>query len=618
VRSRTDILADPRRRAALALLAAALVSGSIVVVGMQAFGPRTAFYAFAALIQLVLALALYRSARRLHALVAVAVGASVALTLLWRTVGVPASVPGLRLLDATDAPPAAAALQILGLVVLLVGRRYGPGVLGVAAATRLLVGTLLAVVLTGVGVLSAASEVPSARMSSGHGTLLTDLREPPGSEPLREFTLVAEPREIGGETYWTYNGTVPGPEVRVAEGDRLRVTLVNRLPEATSIHWHGVSVPNAEDGVAGLTQNAVPPGGSYTYEFVVREPGTFWFHPHQDTFHQTLRGLFAALVVVPRGGLSLDRDHTLFVHEFYSGTRDEREVLGGLITGVPSGQAPTFNGTVGDLRLDARPGECVRLRVIGALQGDKEVRDIPEMMRARPQELVLVGAPFAVVALDGRDLNAPALMGPTRLPLAIGQRYDLEFTMPLQGAVRLVDRYGGESVTIGDGAAPGLTDISSLPQFDLLAYGAPAPDPTVGGRFDRTYGMALERHFGFHEGALQLVHTIEGKASPHGANYAVGRGERVRFVIDYRTDEIHSMHLHGHSFAVRGSPVRLDSLLVGPRERWEVAFEADNPGLWMFHCHVLIHAAFGMVATVSYPGIDSPFDMGMRSGNRPE
>jgi hypothetical protein len=135
-----------------------------------------------------------------------------------------------------------------------------------------------------------------------------------------------------------------------------------------------------------------------------------------------LRGLFAALVITPRAGLHVDRDYVVFVHESYSGARDLREILGGLITGAPSGQAPAVHGNIGELHLDARPGERVRLRIIGALQADKELRDIPRMMRARPQELVLIGAPFAVVALDGRDLNAPSAIGPTRLPLAIGQR----------------------------------------------------------------------------------------------------------------------------------------------------------------------------------------------------
>jgi FtsP/CotA-like multicopper oxidase with cupredoxin domain len=610
------------------MFAAAAVSTTIALAGIHSIGFRTIFYASAALIQLALAVALAtRSSRRLNALVMVAVTASVAVTLLWRTVGLPSGLQGVRLLDDTDAPITAAGLQVLSVIILLTGQRWADSVRGLGSTLRTAAAWFLGVVLTIVGILSAASEISSARMASGHGILLTDLRAVPGSKPVREFTLVAERRVIGGETYSAYNGTVPGPELRVVEGDRLRMTLVNQLPEATSIHWHGLSVPNAEDGVAGLTQDAVPPGRTYTYEFVAREPGTFWFHSHQDTFQQTLRGLFGALVVTPRAGLQVDRDYVVFVHESYGGARDVREILGGLITGAPSGQAPAVNGTVGELRLDARPGERVRVRVIGALQGDKEVRDIPQMMRARPQELVLVGAPFAVVALDGRDLNAPSVLGPTRLPLAIGQRYDLEFTMPSDGAVRLFDRYGGESVIIGEGPTPSSPEVWSLPLFDMLAYGAAVPDPlTDNGQFDRTYEMTLGNHFGFHDGQFQLVHTINSKASPHGTDYAVMPGESVRFVIDNQTDEFHSMHLHGHPFAVlkrddtpvRGSPIHADSLLVGPRERWEIAFQADNPGLWMFHCHVLIHAAFGMVATVSYPDLESPFEMGTHSGNQPE
>ncbi len=621
------ILSTPNRRASIFLFAAYMVSGAIAIAGLQTVGQRTVFYAFAALIQLGLAFALFmRPSRSLTAVFVLAVLLSVAVTLIWRTVGIPSGVFGPRVLDATDAPLTAAALEVLALAVLVVGRRGTGGPATIAGPIRTAVATIAGVALTAVGVLSGASEVSSVRMASGHRVSVTELREPPGSQPLREFTIVTEPRVIGGETYWTYNGTVPGPELRVTVGDRLRIRLVNHLPESTTIHWHGVSVPNAEDGVAGLTQDAVPPGASYTYEFVVHEAGTFWFHPHQDTFHQTLRGLFAALVVLPRSGIGADRDYTVFVHESFSGGRDAREVLGGLITGAPSGQTPAFNGSVGDLRLAARPGERIRLRIVDATQGDYHVREIPEMMHAGPQELVLLGAPFQVVALDGRDLNAPGVVSPTRLRLAIGQRYDLQFTMPESGVVRLVDRDGNESLTLGDGPAPAVPDLGSLPAFDMLSYGAPAADGLTDGPWDRTYSMVLGNHLGFHEGQLQLVHTINGKASPLGTDYPVQLGERVRMVIENQTDEFHSMHLHGHPFAVlrrndevlHGSPIRIDSLLVGPHERWEIAFLADNQGIWMFHCHVLIHAAFGMVATVSYPGIQSPFDMGTHSGNRPE
>src|SRR5262249_24426000 len=157
------------------------------------------------------------------------------------------------------------------------------------------------------------------------------------------------------------------------------------------IHLHGVSVPNAADGVAGLTQDAVKPGERYTYEFVARDRGTYWFHSHQDTFHQVLLGLYRALVVEPRTRPVARPGHTPFLHEKSRGAGDPLEAFGGLIISAPSGQAVAINGEIGELHLDARPGERVRFRIIGAVQGDMAVRSIPQMMRAQPQELVLLG-----------------------------------------------------------------------------------------------------------------------------------------------------------------------------------------------------------------------------------
>lgn len=627
---RADFDAHRGRLAAFCILGAAAIHLVVVLANAPAFGSREVFYAVVALAQLALASGLARRpSRRLVIVTAVTTVVLVALAGLSRTVGLPIGPPW-QTPDAGDAELTASGLELLSAAVLLIkAARQKPRATRSrwsAAGSVVLVAVTL--VLTSVGVLSAASETPAAQMSSGHAIALTSLREPPGSEPLRTFTLVAEQRVIDGRTAWTYNGTIPGPELRVTEGDRVRVTLLNQLPVGTTIHWHGVRVPNAEDGVAGLTQDAVPPGGTYIYEFVARDPGTYLFHSHQDTFHQLLRGLFGSLIVVPRTGPVADRDYTLVLHEAPSGSGgDALDTFGGLIVGAPSGQVAAVNGTAGELRLGAQAGERVRLRLIGAVQGDMDVRSIPQMMRAQPQELTLLGVDYRIVALDGHDLNAPQAIGPQRLRLAIGQRYDLSFTMPAGGAVRLVDRFGAESVTIGEGPRPATPDLGALPLFDLLAYGAPAVDPiSTRAQFDVTYTMVLGEHYGFHEGQLKVVHSINGQNSPKGTDYPVKQGQVVRFQIDNQTDEFHSMHLHGHYFSVlrrgdqlvRGSPMHLDSLLVGPHERWEIAFLADNPGLWMFHCHVLVHAAFGMSAMVSYPDIHTPFEIGTRSGNKPE
>jgi FtsP/CotA-like multicopper oxidase with cupredoxin domain len=112
---------------------------------------------------------------------------------------------------------------------------------------------------------------------------------------VRTFDLTATPTSIHLDQRtttdaWTYNGTVPGPELRVRQGDLVRVTLHNQLPVGTTIHWHGIELPNGEDGVAGVTQDPIPPGEVATYEFVTAVPGTYWYHPHQHSADQEDKG----------------------------------------------------------------------------------------------------------------------------------------------------------------------------------------------------------------------------------------------------------------------------------------------------------------------------------------
>jgi FtsP/CotA-like multicopper oxidase with cupredoxin domain len=461
---------------------------------------------------------------------------------------------------------------------------------------------VLTLALTGGGVAAATSDMPAAFNAApavpGHAsTSVARLTEVPGAERVDTFTLTAEVGRIDGQEAWTFNGRVPGPELHVTQGDRVRV-------------------PNAEDGVAGLTQDAVPPGRSFTYEFVARDPGTYWYHSHQDTEQQIPRGLFGALVVEPSAGRVVeDRDYTLMLHN------------------MPGSSAIAVNGTTGNVHLAAEPGERVRLRLVNASAPG---------MDGSPEAPVLLGAPYQVVALDGHDLHAPQVLGPERLPLGMGQRADLVFSMPPSGAVELVDSQlegqpslverffpaarPAETVTIGDGPVPEPTDPQSLPVFDSTTYGTPAADPVPAGPSDATVPVVLDEGPGFRDGRPELVHTLNGQAAPNVPPITVRDGELVRLHIVNNSGEYHPMHLHGHVLSVlardgrpiQGSPLHLDTVLVGPHQTWDVAFAADNPGIWMFHCHVLLHAAYGMSLTVNYAGISTPYEMGSRSGNVPE
>ena len=464
---------------------------------------------------------------------------------------------------------------------------------------------LLTALLTVVGVSAGINPLPrSVSMSMATPGMtpipMSSLTEPPGAQPVKSFTLTTEVAQVDGRQAYTYNGTVPGPELRVTEGDRLRVTLVNHLPESTSIHWHGLRLPNAEDGVSGVTQDAVPPGGSFTYEFVVKDPGTYWYHSHQHAEQQIDSGLYGALVVEPKQGPLYDRD------------------LVAMVGGANEQEAP--------LHLAAQPGQSVRLRLINAIGSD---------MTGTPELLVLAGAPYRVVSLDGHELNAPQQLGPELLPLGTGQRADLAFTVPASGQVEVLNerpKTGSREprrvwATLGEGAAPTLPDAATLPRFDLTSYGLPAPDPVAArASFDVSQDLRIGNQVGFRFGQRQFIHTLNGKSFPDTAPIMVREGQYVRLRFINTTDEYHPMHLHGHVFSVlskdgkpiTGSPVHLDSVLVGPHETWEVGFLADNPGLWMLHCHVLVHSAFGLSTMVDYEGVTTPFTIGTESGNFPD
>jgi FtsP/CotA-like multicopper oxidase with cupredoxin domain len=294
----------------------------------------------------------------------------------------------------------------------------------------------------------------------------------------------------------------------------------------------------------------------------------------------------------------------------------------------------SINGAADNVHLDALPGETVRLRIINS---------VAPGMDGGPEAPILIGAPYQIVSLDGRDLIAPDVMGPTRIPLGMGQRADLVFTMPASGSARLVDtEITGEvgavqklffgdaqpklaTVTIGPGDAPSI-EPSALPLFDALHYGAPADDMVASATPDQSVPVVLGENPGIRDGRPQLVHTINGNASPNVPPTVVSQGDTVRLHIVNTTSEYHPMHLHGHVLSViaidgqaaQGSPIHLDSVLVGPRQTVDVAFAANNPGVWMFHCHVLLHTDMGMTTSINYVGYSTPFEMGTRSGNMPE
>lgn len=217
-------------------------------------------------------------------------------------------------------------------------------------------------------------------------------------------------------TAWTYNGTVPGPLIRVAEGDRVRVVFTNRLPAPTSIHWHGLPVSNAMDGVAqpALTQPPVMPGQTFTYEFVAKPAGTFFYHSHYETDRQINTGLFAPLVIEPRRpARPVAKDAVLMLNEWRIDP-----ATGKTWPAMPAMSEPnyfTINGKAfPDIpAITVKKGQRVRLRFIGAGQF------------LHPMHLH--GMAFTIVATDGHPVPAAAQLTKDTLPITPGERYDVEF-----------------------------------------------------------------------------------------------------------------------------------------------------------------------------------------------
>jgi FtsP/CotA-like multicopper oxidase with cupredoxin domain len=402
----------------------------------------------------------------------------------------------------------------------------------------------------------------------------------------QRFTL-ASGRGVDG---YTLNGTSPGPTIRARLGQLVEVRLVNEsVPDGVTLHWHGVDVPNGADGVAGVTQDAVRVGQSYTYRFVVRQTGTFWYHSHQVSHEQVQGGLFGALVLLPEQD-SPGAD-VLALSHLYGGVR-------------------TTNGLEGDVRTDVAPGGRARVRVVNTDNG--------------PMSVWVAGAAFRVLAVDGTDLHGPTPARDVAVLVTAGARVDLEVVMPDDGRPVRVHLGGPSGVVLGTGTpVPVARPPSSL---DLLTYGTPAPLGFDPGAADRRFEYSIGRQPGFVDGRPGFFWTVNGGLFPDVPMFVVAEHDIVTMRVENHSGDVHPMHLHGHHAVVlsrdgvpsTGSPWWFDSLNVENGESYEIAFVADNPGIWMDHCHNLPHAEEGLVAHLAYEGVTTPFVVRGPSGNAAE
>lgn len=467
-----------------------------------------------------------------------------------------------------------------------------------------------------------------ALLGAGGGLLLASTlpRLPRAADPVVEYRLRARAvrAPLVGDGYpdtavWSYGEGVPGPELRVRQGQRLRVIVENALDQSTTVHWHGIRLPNAMDGVPGLTQPPIAPGETFVYEFTPPDAGTFWYHSHVDSAEQIGRGLFGALIVEEPEPPAVDREWVWVLNDWRL-DREARIVedfgtMHDLSHGGRIGNTVTVNGRIVD-EVSVRPGERIRLRLTNAASARHYALRLGGPASGDP-------APW-IIALDGQPVE-PHRPDDGRVVLAPGARADL--LLDVNGfpgrRIDVIDdfypRFAYRLLTLvhadGKPAAGASAEPLRLPDNPL-----PEPDLKDAARHVVTFeggamgslrraevdGETLAIRVMAQRGLVWAVNGVaETHASLHAPMLELRRGRSYVFELRNHTTWPHPIHLHGHHFRVLardgrplGRPEWRDTELLLPDGSARVAFVADNPGDWMLHCHVLSHQMAGMMRVI--------------------
>lgn len=446
-------------------------------------------------------------------------------------------------------------------------------------------------------------------------------------------------------TALTINGGIPGPTLKFKLGDVAKITVHNKLKsEETSIHWHGLLLPNKMDGVPYLTTPPIKPGKSHTFEFELKHPGTYWYHSH--TGLQEQRGVYGSIVVEnPEDPVKADREHVIVLSDWTN--EDPNEVMRTLMRGdewyaIKKGNAQSIwgaftEGALGEyfnrewvrmppmdvsdvaydafwmngkpkIKLDGKPGERVRLRVINA--------------GASTYFYLTAGVPMTIVAADGPEVQPVKV---TKLLMGMAETYDIVLTIPKKGSVELrataQDGSGFSSAIIGEGdilaaESPPKPDLYNMDQMlmdaldnssDSNSERPMAPYSKLKALSKTEYDEKLPRRkitLRLTGDMSRYIWSFNGKTLAEDSVIKVTKGEVLQIEMINDTMMHHPIHLHGHFFRLLNGNKELSPLKhtvdVHPMGKRTIEFEANDVGDWFFHCHLLYHMDAGMARIISY------------------
>ena len=429
--------------------------------------------------------------------------------------------------------------------------------------------------------------------------------------PVR-YQLIAAPADylLGGadkpvSSLMLYNGQTPGPALTARKGDELEVDFLNQLDQPTTIHWHGIRNLNEMDGVPDLTQAAVEPGERFTYRFPLKDAGSFWYHAHNRTYEQVARGLYGPLIVTEQAAKDSDRDLLLMAddwrldadyrlddasfgsfHDWSHGGR-----LGNWLTINGLSQPEVFVPSSGPVRL--RLMNAANARVLSFQLADKQ--------------------PMQIIALDGAPCSPFEVetlrLGPAqRADVLIADSSVLSSLLEVTGApgfvaARFIQKTKTSPAPDSIPADPwySFPDTSKARIVDIHMQGGAMGNLTSAvfegeERSLRDLAMNDQKFWAFNGQVGGYDHLLAD----------LNRGDVTVLRVFNDTRWEHTMHLHGHHFWVNSRefgtaerPVLRDTYLMAPGETAELVFVADNPGLWLFHCHMLEHHAGGMGGVIA-------------------
>ena len=390
---------------------------------------------------------------------------------------------------------------------------------------------------------------------------------------------------------WNYNEQIPGPILKGKQGSTLVVDLQNSLSEPTSVHWHGLRIDNAMDGVPGVTQSPIEPGETFTYRLDLKEAGTFWYHPHFNSGEQMERGLKGALIVEESRSQPWSQDIVWLLDDWRlqknGNIYPHFNIHPDLMHEGRWGNVITINGIV-QPEISVSPGERIRLRLINGAN-------------ARIFVHKLTGLSARVIAVDGRPVSS--FFEYRDFPLSPGNRVDLDITIPEDAE--------GKTYVLEDDFTRTRHVLGKIKVKAVSVVPTPRFTPPTAADFipgDIFKDIKITKNWDLNAvrgGKFGIGWAMNQQLWPDADTVKHPIGTPMKIQFTNRSNRLHPMHIHGVFFRVLSingksyvEPFTRDTVLVGPLQTIVIGMVPEHRGIWMAHCHIQTHAESGMMTTI--------------------